>query len=284
VIGRVGSAGDVDGDGDDDLLVGASDQGAGSPPWEGSVHLLLGRTGGIPSNSLSGADMSFESNQASAGLGTGNGDTVSVAAGDLDGDGASDVLAGAPGWDADQADEGGIFVFHGARPVCDNGLDDDGDTAIDFPGDPGCESAADDSETGDCENGLDDDGDGHIDVADPGCSGPSDSSERSETLVCDDGIDNDADGLVDDAEDPGCFDPTSVRENPACDDGLDNDGDDGIDWDGGATGTPDSICVGKPFLNREKPGCGLGTELALLLGALAARARREGRGSAPAQA
>lgn len=32
-------------------------------------------------------------------------------------------------------------------PACSNGIDDDGDGATDFPGDPGCTSAADDDET-----------------------------------------------------------------------------------------------------------------------------------------
>ena len=57
--------------------------------------------------------------------------------------------------------------------VCSNGLDDDGDGLADFPGDPGCANAGDDSEheTGlPCDNGLDEDGDTLVDFpADPSC-------------------------------------------------------------------------------------------------------------------
>jgi hypothetical protein len=52
---------------------------------------------------------SAESNQASAGFGT------SVAtAGDVNGDGYSDVIVGAPTYDNGQADEGKVFVYHGS--------------------------------------------------------------------------------------------------------------------------------------------------------------------------
>jgi len=114
-----------------------------------------------------------------------------------------------------------------------------------------------------------------------------------EVTRCSDGLDDDADGHVDVA-DPGCRDALSVRENPQCQDGLDNDGQAGIDFDGGtsldldgdgfvdavfnpgtpAVGDPDPQCVGKPWGTSEKPGCGLGGELALLLPLLGALRRR----------
>lgn len=52
---------------------------------------------------------------------------------------------------------------------CNDGIDNDGDGKIDFPNDPECKSADDDSEAPECSNGKDDDGDGKIDRADPGC-------------------------------------------------------------------------------------------------------------------
>lgn len=52
---------------------------------------------------------------------------------------------------------------------CDDGIDNDGDGKIDFPNDPECKSADDDSEAPECSNAKDDDGDGKIDRADPGC-------------------------------------------------------------------------------------------------------------------
>ncbi|MEZ4366880.1 MAG: hypothetical protein R2939_11395 [Kofleriaceae bacterium] len=60
-------------------------------------------------------------------------------------------------------------------PECDDGIDNDGDTLVDFPDDPGCASRFDDDETDDCpsgpncpacSNGLDDDSDTFIDYPD----------------------------------------------------------------------------------------------------------------------
>jgi probable HAF family extracellular repeat protein len=91
--------------------------------------------------------------------------------------------------------------------------------------------------------------------------------------ACADGIDTDGDGLSDLA-DPACYDATATPENPACDNGLDDDNDGKIDWDGGPGGTPDPQCNGKAWLTKEKSGCGLGAELALLLPLLARMRRR----------
>jgi hypothetical protein len=68
-----------------------------------------------------------------------------------------------------------------SQPDCDDGLDNDGDTFIDYPDDPGCDDA-------------------------------DDSSELSVALPCDDGIDNDGDLLIDFGEDPDCIDPTTPSE------------------------------------------------------------------------
>jgi hypothetical protein len=48
-----------------------------------------------------------------------------------------------------------------------------------------------------------------------------------------------------------------------------------------AVGDPDPQCVGKPWLTSEKPGCGLGGELALLLPLLGAVRRRRRRAQTP---
>lgn len=93
--------------------------------------------------------------------------------------------------------------------------------------------------------------------------------------ACSNGEDDDGDGLVDDADDPGCLDFTSTRENPKCDDDLDNDGDGAIDWDGGAGGgAVDPQCSAKPWKNKEAAGgCGLGFEIVPLALAVAAARR-----------
>lgn len=68
----------------------------------------------------------------------------------------------------------------------------------------------------DCDDGLDEDGDGWIDYpADPGCEDAFDDSERDPLLVCDNGLDDDGDGFIDFPEDDGCsdvFDPDEVPE------------------------------------------------------------------------
>jgi large repetitive protein len=81
------------------------------------------------------------------------------------------------------------------RPQCSDGLDNDGDGKIDWPIDPGCTSASDDSEADDCpsgpncpvcSNGVDDDGDGTTDYpADTSCrsaSGPSEACPSGEPV------------------------------------------------------------------------------------------------------
>ncbi len=100
---------------------------------------------------------------------------------------------------------------------------------------------------------------------------------------CGDGSDNDGDGLVDWPADPGCSDPSAVREDPLCQNGLDDDGDGQIDFDGGASangGTPlaprDGLCT-TAYAMSESTNCGLGAEL---VGVLWLLRRRRTRGSA----
>ncbi|MBA3541810.1 MAG: pre-peptidase C-terminal domain-containing protein [Deltaproteobacteria bacterium] len=80
-----------------------------------------------------------------------------------------------------------------AKPVCNDGLDDDADLKIDYPADPGCASPTDDSELDDCpsgpncpacSNGQDDDADTFTDYPlDTGCSSASGASEACDGEV-----------------------------------------------------------------------------------------------------
>ncbi len=88
----------------------------------------------------------------------------------------------------------------------------------------------------------------------------------TEGRACTDGLDNDGDGLVDMA-DPGCPFPFASPENPQCDDGLDNDGNGLVDF-------ADSKCQPEWPYWEKTPACGLGAEVALLMGALLRMRRR----------
>ena len=102
----VSSAGDVNGDGYSDIIVGSSGWTNGQA-GEGRVQLHYGSANG-PS---AGISWSYETDQIGAVLGFGN----SVAtAGDVNGDGYSDIIVGAPYFDNGETNEGRVFVFHGS--------------------------------------------------------------------------------------------------------------------------------------------------------------------------
>jgi hypothetical protein len=100
----VSSAGDVNHDGFDDVLIGANTYALGQVN-EGAAFLFYGSASGLSPL----PDWSYESNQDAALLGS----SVS-AAGDVNHDGFDDVLVGAPVFDEGQVDEGMVFIFHGS--------------------------------------------------------------------------------------------------------------------------------------------------------------------------
>ena len=100
----VSSAGDVNGDGYGDVVVGAYHYDNGQSN-EGAAFVYHGSVAGITTT----ADAMVESDQADAQLG------YSVSrAGDVNGDGYSDVIVGAITYDNGENDEGAAFVYHGS--------------------------------------------------------------------------------------------------------------------------------------------------------------------------
>ena len=100
----VGSAGDVNGDGYGDLVVGSSLYDGGSTD-EGRAFLYLGSATGLATTSA----WTAESDQASAQFGT----TV-ASAGDVNRDGYGDVLVGAVDYDNPSVDEGRVWLYLGS--------------------------------------------------------------------------------------------------------------------------------------------------------------------------
>jgi hypothetical protein len=102
-LGQSVGAGDVNGDGYEDVIAGAP-RFTNDQSQEGAVRVYLGSPSGP------GAAMSWqvEGNQASSNFG------FSVAGADVNGDGYDDVIVGSPLYDNGESAEGGAFVYHGS--------------------------------------------------------------------------------------------------------------------------------------------------------------------------
>ncbi len=101
----VSAAGDVNGDGFSDVIIGSwlYDNGLTD---EGSVFVYHGSVTGLSAS----ADWFVQSNQSGSGFGS----SVSTA-GDVNGDGFSEVIVGAPEFDGGTVNEGAAFVYHGSQ-------------------------------------------------------------------------------------------------------------------------------------------------------------------------
>jgi FG-GAP repeat len=98
------SAGDVNGDGYGDVIIGAPEFDNGIYR-QGKVYVYHGSAAGLSAS----PNWSFLGNQIQCFLGT----SVSTA-GDVNGDGYSDVIIGAPDYTNGQTREGKVFVFYGS--------------------------------------------------------------------------------------------------------------------------------------------------------------------------
>jgi hypothetical protein len=103
----VAGAGDVNGDGYADIIVGASGFDAGQTN-EGAAFVFLGSATGLPDGSPTTASAQLQSDQANAFLGG----SVS-GAGDVNGDGYADLIVAASGFHASPIGDGAAFLFLG---------------------------------------------------------------------------------------------------------------------------------------------------------------------------
>ncbi|MBW2061860.1 MAG: VCBS repeat-containing protein, partial [Deltaproteobacteria bacterium] len=100
----VSTAGDVNGDGYSDIIIGANRYTNGQSD-EGAAYVIYGSPSGLASS----PDWVVSGSQSGEELG------VSVSyAGDVNGDGFSDVIVGAQYYDGGQSNEGRALVFHGS--------------------------------------------------------------------------------------------------------------------------------------------------------------------------
>jgi len=131
----VSGAGDVDGDGFDDVVVGARVY-PGSLDGEGAAYLFTGGSKGITGATLDDALVRLDSNRPGGSMGA----AVS-SAGDIDGDGVDDVIIGVTGYTGGEHFEGAAFVYRAGLvggtglnqvPVSDAGPDQN---TVDWGGD-----------------------------------------------------------------------------------------------------------------------------------------------------
>lgn len=109
----VGTAGDVNGDGFDDIVVAAPFYD-GAFTNEGAVFVWHGSASGLGNaGTLANADWKVYGDQAEARLG-GYDPSGANSAGDVNGDGYDDLIAGAYGYDNPDSGEGRAYVWHGS--------------------------------------------------------------------------------------------------------------------------------------------------------------------------
>jgi len=111
----VSSAGDVNGDGLADLLIGAPGVGPGGNPSPGEVYLVYGSASLAGSVDLAAAGVTF------SGIDGGDGSGVSVSsAGDVNGDGLADLLIGAPNAGGGDSIAGETYLVYGSTNLASN--------------------------------------------------------------------------------------------------------------------------------------------------------------------
>jgi hypothetical protein len=117
----VSAAGDVNGDGVDDLLIGA-DLADPNGRYSGASYVVFGTSGMGSSGTVELSSLNGNNGFVLNGAAIGDGSGVSVsAAGDVNDDGIDDLLIGASGADPNGSNSGASYVVFGASGVGDGG-------------------------------------------------------------------------------------------------------------------------------------------------------------------
>ncbi|NDG48564.1 MAG: hypothetical protein EBY30_05800, partial [Rhodospirillales bacterium] len=109
----VASAGDVNGDGFDDVILGTPGADPNGTANAGSSYVVFGKAGGFASSiGLAGLDGSTGFKLAGVAASDYSGASV-ASAGDVNGDGFADIIIGTPGADSNGSDAGASYVVFG---------------------------------------------------------------------------------------------------------------------------------------------------------------------------
>ncbi len=101
----VATAGDVNADGFDDIIIGASEYDNSNQPNQGRAFVYHGSASGLATTAAWFAENGQQGSNFGWSVGT---------AGDVNGDGYADVIVGAYRWSNPEGWEGGAFVYHGS--------------------------------------------------------------------------------------------------------------------------------------------------------------------------